>query len=89
VETDTLNALNTLIAQGQAKPVTAVAPVDTAPVVLAAATDDNETATTILRKTLEFYGLDEPDLVRRNPHSPSQPTHHRLINSRRNRHPTT
>jgi hypothetical protein len=61
--TDTLNALNTLIAQGQAKPVTAVAPVDTAPVVLAAATNDNETATTILRKTLEFYGLDEPDLV--------------------------
>ncbi len=65
---DTLNALNTLIAQGQARSAAATTPTTatntsgttTATVVPA---DDNETATTILRKTLEFYGLDEPDLV--------------------------
>jgi hypothetical protein len=51
--------------------------------------DDNETATTILRNTLKFYGLDQPELVRRNSCSPSQPHYYRRINSRRNRYPTT
>ena len=66
--TDTQAALNRLIAEGQARSAAATTPTTatntsgstTATVVPA---DDNETATTILRKTLEFYGLDEPDLV--------------------------
>jgi hypothetical protein len=78
---DTLNALNILVQQGAAKLATsgggssgAVAAGTsgggTGTVVPA---DSNETATTILRNTLKFYGLDQPELVRRNPHSPSQP----------------
>jgi hypothetical protein len=68
--TDTQAALNRLIAEGQARSAVNngggggggnggggggnknVVPAD-----------DNETATTILRNTLKFYGLDEPDLV--------------------------
>jgi hypothetical protein len=68
---DTLNALNILVQQGAAKLATSGGGSSGA---VAAGTsgggtgtvvpkDDNETATTILRNTLKFYGLDQPDLV--------------------------
>lgn len=66
--TDTQAALNRLIAEGQARSTAAATPTTTTTTTTASTAsvvpgDDNETATTILRKTLEFYGLDEPDLV--------------------------
>lgn len=62
-------ALNILIEQGkQAQAARTAAAATNVSRTTSSATsvvpsDSNETATTILRKTLEFYGLDEPELV--------------------------
>ena len=66
--TDTQAALNRLIAEGQARSTAAATPTSTTTTTTASTAsvvpkDDNETATTILRNTFKFYGLDEPDLV--------------------------
>lgn len=61
--TDTQAALNRLIAEGQARSAAAATPTTPATTASVVPGDDNETATTILRNTLKFYGLDEPDLV--------------------------
>ena len=62
-------ALNILIEQGKQAQATRTAAAatnvsrTTSSATSVVPSDSNETATTILRKTLEFYGLDEPELV--------------------------
>jgi hypothetical protein len=66
------NALNTIIEQGKQAQTARDAAAAAAATNVSRTTSravsfippgDNETATTILRKTLAFYGLDDPDLV--------------------------